>query len=94
MIIPSNVWLAIGLIGQALFSMRFFVQWISSERSGRSVIPVAFWHLSIAGSLTLLAYALHRGDVVFTIGQGAGVLIYARNLQLMRTARRTLDPVS
>ena len=57
-------------------------------------LPVAFWHLSIAGSLTLLAYALHRGDVVFTIGQGAGVLIYARNLQLMRTARRTLDPVS
>jgi len=92
--IPGNVWLAIGLAGQALFSMRFLVQWISSERSGRSVLPVAFWHLSIAGSLTLLAYALHRGDVVFTIGQATGVLIYARNLQLMRTARRTLDSVS
>jgi lipid-A-disaccharide synthase-like uncharacterized protein len=88
---PGPMWLAIGLVGQVLFSMRFLVQWISSERSGQSVLPVSFWHLSIAGSLTLLAYAVHRGDLVFTIGQSAGVLIYARNLQLMRTARRTLD---
>jgi lipid-A-disaccharide synthase-like uncharacterized protein len=86
------VWLAIGLAGQALFSMRFVVQWISSEREGRSVLPTAFWYLSIAGSLTLLAYALHRRDVVFTIGQSAGVLIYVRNLQLRRTERRRSQP--
>src|SRR4029079_14546933 len=67
-------WLAIGLVGQVLFSMRFLVQWITSERAGRSVLPVSFWHLSIAGSLVLLAYALHLRDVVFSLGQSAGVL--------------------
>jgi lipid-A-disaccharide synthase-like uncharacterized protein len=88
--IPDGLWLAIGLAGQTLFSLRFLVQWISSEREGRSVIPVAFWYLSIAGSLTLLAYALHRRDLVFTLGQGAGVLIYARNIALVR-ARPVTD---
>lgn len=89
MTMSDSAWLALGLGGQALFSMRFLVQWISSEREGRSVLPSAFWYLSIAGSLTLLAYALHRRDVVFTIGQSAGVLIYARNLQLMRPRRQS-----
>jgi lipid-A-disaccharide synthase-like uncharacterized protein len=88
------MWLAIGLLGQALFSMRFVVQWISSERAGRSMLPIAFWHLSIAGSLTLLAYAVHRRDLVFILGQGMGVLIYARNLHLMRVARRAGDTAS
>jgi lipid-A-disaccharide synthase-like uncharacterized protein len=85
MTLSDSAWLAIGFVGQGLFSMRFLVQWISSEREGRSVLPVAFWYLSIAGSLTLFAYALHRRDVVFTVGQATGVLIYARNLQLMRS---------
>lgn len=80
-------WLAIGLLGQVLFSLRFVVQWLSSEREGRSVIPVAFWYLSIAGSLTLFAYALHRRDLVFTVGQAAGVAIYVRNLALLRANR-------
>jgi lipid-A-disaccharide synthase-like uncharacterized protein len=88
------MWLAIGLLGQALLSMRFVVQWISSERAGRSMLPIAFWHLSIAGSLTLLAYAVHRRDLVFILGQGMGVLIYARNLHLMRVARRAGDTAS
>ena len=88
---PVNVWLMIGLVGQSLFSMRFLVQWISSERKGESVLPIAFWHLSIAGSLVLLAYAVHRRDIVFTLGQSLGVFIYARNLQLMRTARQARD---
>ena len=87
----GSLWLAVGLAGQALFSLRFLVQWISSERKGESVLPIAFWHLSIAGSLVLLAYAVHRRDIVFTLGQSAGVLIYARNLQLMRAARQTRD---
>ena len=89
-----GVWLAIGLVGQVLFSLRFLVQWITSERAGRSVLPVAFWHLSIAGSLVLLAYAVHLRDLVFTLGQSAGVLIYARNLHLMRTARNATDAAS
>ena len=88
---PGNVWLMIGLVGQSLFSMRFLVQWISSERKGESVLPIAFWHLSIAGSLVLLAYAVHRRDIVFTLGQSLGVFIYARNLQLMRAARQARD---
>ena len=85
---PAPLWLAIGLLGQTLFSVRFLVQWISSGRKGRSVLPVAFWHFSIAGSVILLAYAVHRRDLVFTLGQAGGIVIYARNLQLIRAARR------
>jgi lipid-A-disaccharide synthase-like uncharacterized protein len=90
----ASAWLVIGLLGQALFSMRFLVQWVASERRGRSVLPVTFWYLSIAGSLVLLAYAVHRRDIVFTLGQAGGVLIYARNLQLIRAARRAPDAAS
>ena len=81
-------WLALGLFGQALFSLRFFVQWMSSERARQSVIPVSFWYLSIAGSLTLLAYAIHRRDLVFSLGQATGVVIYLRNLHLIRSGSR------
>ena len=76
----EQVWLTIGLLGQALFSARFVVQWIASERRRRSVVPRAFWYLSVGGGLTLLAYAVYRRDPVFIIGQGAGLLVYARNL--------------
>lgn len=76
----EQVWLAIGLLGQALFSARFLVQWIASERRRRSVVPRAFWYFSVGGGLTLLAYAIYRRDPVFIIGQGAGVFVYARNL--------------
>jgi len=80
-------WIGLGLTGQALFSARFLVQWIASERRRRSHIPVAFWYLSIAGGVTLLAYALYRADPVFILGQSTGVLIYARNLYLIRLGR-------
>ena len=80
----STVWLGIGLMGQALFFMRFFVQWIASERKGQSVIPRAFWYFSILGGLTLLVYAVHQRDIVFTIGQATGVFIYGRNIVLSR----------
>jgi len=63
--------------------MRFLVQWLASERAGRSVIPTAFWLFSIAGGLLLLAYALYRRDVVFIVGQSFGVLVYLRNLQFV-----------
>jgi len=77
------VWIGIGFLGQALFSARFLVQWISSERRRRSVFPIAFWYFSIAGGATLLSYAIHRRDPVFILGQAAGLFIYARNLHLI-----------
>lgn len=80
----EHLWLAVGFLGQALFSARFLVQWLASERLRKSVIPVAFWYFSLAGGLTLLAYALYRQDPVFIVGQASGVFIYLRNLQLLR----------
>ena len=74
------IWLGVGLVGQALFSARFLVQWIASERRKRSVVPRAFWYFSVGGGVTLLAYALYRRDPVFILGQGAGLFVYARNL--------------
>ncbi len=77
-------WLLLGLIGQAIFSLRFVVQWIHSERAGRSIVPEVFWQLSIAGSALLLLYSLYRRDLVFIIGQSTGFLVYARNIALRR----------
>ncbi len=79
----DRLWLAVGFIGQAIFSARFIVQWIVSERRKRSVIPVSFWFLSIAGSLVLLTYAIHRRDPVFMLGQVGGMLVYSRNLWMI-----------
>ena len=81
-------WVVVGLGGQALFSMRFIVQWLASERAGRSVVPVAFWYLSIAGGVVLFLYAVHRRDPVFVLGQGLGIFVYVRNLLLIRAERR------
>lgn len=79
-----NPWVLLGFAGQAVFSLRFLVQWIESERAGRSVVPEAFWYLSIAGSMLLLVYALWRRDLVFTLGQSMGFFVYARNLVLRK----------
>jgi lipid-A-disaccharide synthase-like uncharacterized protein len=84
-------YLVLGFVGQAVFSGRFLVQWIASERAGRSVVPVAFWVLSVLGSMILLIYAIHRRDPVFIVGQSAGFLIYFRNLWLIQRERRTMD---
>ncbi len=84
-----NGWLALGLAGQTMFFGRFFVQWVASERERASVIPPAFWWLSIAGGALLLAYAIHRRDPVFIIGQSAGLLVYGRNVVLRRAAGRS-----
>ena len=78
------LWVLFGLFGQLMFTGRFLVQWIASERARRSVVPVAFWYFSIAGGLVLLAYAIYRADPVFILGQTLGVVIYARNLWLIR----------
>jgi len=82
-------WYALGFVGQVLFGSRFFVQWVASERHGRVVVPMMFWYLSLIGGIALLAYAIHRKDPVFAIGQGAGLLIYARNLTLGRRDSQT-----
>jgi lipid-A-disaccharide synthase-like uncharacterized protein len=90
----TTLWLAIGFLGQALFSARFFVQWIASERARRSVVPNAFWFFSLAGGLVLLSYAIHRRDPVFILGQASGLLIYSRNLHLLHRQRRGSDPAA
>ena len=82
-------WLAVGFLGQAFFSMRFIWQWLYSEYRKRSVIPMAFWYFSLLGGSTLLLYAIHRKDPVFIVGQGAGLIIYSRNLYLIFKERRT-----
>lgn len=84
-------WLALGFSAQILFSARFLFQWIASEREKRSVVPTAFWYLSIAGSGLLLIYAIHRRDPVFILGQGAGIFIYMRNLFLIRQEKGALS---
>jgi len=84
MISNEILWLTIGFIGQGFFTLRFLIQWRESERQKRSVIPLAFWYLSIAGALTLLVYATYRVDPVFMIGQVTGLFIYSRNLYLIR----------
>ena len=84
------IWLGIGFLGQALFGMRFFIQWLSSEKKKRSVIPLAFWYFSLAGGATLFAYALHRQDPVFILGQSVGVFIYSRNLYFIHREKHGL----
>ncbi|HET6341525.1 MAG TPA: lipid-A-disaccharide synthase N-terminal domain-containing protein [Gemmatimonadota bacterium] len=80
----EHTWVGIGLAGQACFFSRFLVQWIASERRGRSVVPRAFWYLSISGGLILLSYSLWRRDPVFILGQSVGLFVYLRNLILLR----------
>jgi lipid-A-disaccharide synthase-like uncharacterized protein len=84
------MWLSVGFLGQALFSSRFLVQWIASERRKESVIPLSFWFLSVGGGLALLLYAVHRLDPVFIVGQAAGLFVYLRNLLLIRRKGRRL----
>ena len=82
------LWIGVGFLGQALFSMRFIVQWWASERQRRSVVPLAFWYFSLAGGATLLGYAIYRMDPVFIVGQLTGLFIYSRNLALIARVRR------
>lgn len=86
----ATIWLVIGFLGQALFSARFIVQWLQSEREKRSVFPIAFWYFSIAGGATLLAYAIYKEDPVFIVGQLTGLFIYLRNLYFVVYQHRIL----
>lgn len=80
----EKVWLAIGFFGQGIFFMRWVVQWLASERSAKSHVPVAFWYMSLLGGLITLAYAIYRQDPVFIAGQSVGAVVYLRNLILIR----------
>ena len=83
-------WLLVGLLGQALFMMRFIVQWIHSERHHESLIPISFWYFSLLGSVIVLAYGLHKTELVIIVGQLPGTLVYARNLMLIKKAKKVI----
>lgn len=81
---PEKIMIVVGFAGQGLFAMRFILQWLSSEKQAKSVIPVAFWYFSIGGGAVLLLYAIWRQDPVIICGQGLGLFIYLRNLYFIR----------
>jgi lipid-A-disaccharide synthase-like uncharacterized protein len=86
-VVKLDWWVLLGYAGQALFTMRFVVQWIATERARKSVIPVAFWFFSIGGGVLLFGYALSRRDPVFILGQGLGLFVYLRNLYFVYRER-------
>jgi lipid-A-disaccharide synthase-like uncharacterized protein len=83
-----DLWKVLGLVGQATFGSRFIIQWLVSEKEGRSVIPVAFWYLSVVGAAITLVYAIHIEEPVFMLPQLAALLIYARNLYFVQREKR------
>jgi lipid-A-disaccharide synthase-like uncharacterized protein len=87
MTIPA-CWQVVGFVGQGVFTARFLVQWAASEKKGDSVVPIAFWWLSILGGFSLLVYAIYRNDPVFIVGQGMGMVVYVRNLMLVAHKKR------
>jgi len=87
----ETFWLVLGFVAQIIFGSRFIIQWIASERQGRSIVPLSFWFLSLAGGILLFAYAIYRKDPVFIVGQSTGVLIYSRNLAMIYKERRNAD---
>ena len=84
------VWLTLGMAAQLMFTLRFVVQWIASERARRSVMPEAFWYFSFIGGAMLLVYATYRMDPVFILGQASGLFIYSRNIFFIWQGRREL----
>lgn len=78
-----DFWLIFGITAQLLFTARFVVQWIVSERLGKSVLPIAFWFLSMGGGVMLLIYGLVRREPIIIMGQALAVFIYMRNLMLI-----------
>jgi lipid-A-disaccharide synthase-like uncharacterized protein len=86
----SAWWLAFGLLGNACFFSRFLLQWIASERAGESVVPMAFWYLSLVGSVILLVYALRKQDPIFILAYLPNAAVYLRNIALVRRKRGAL----
>lgn len=87
------IWLTIGFTAQFMFSLRFIVQWVASERARASIVPEAFWYFSLAGGCMLLVYAIYRMDPVFILGQGMGIIIYSRNIYFIRRSKRQGTPL-
>ncbi|MDA0823819.1 MAG: lipid-A-disaccharide synthase N-terminal domain-containing protein [Proteobacteria bacterium] len=85
----EQIWIGVGLFGQLLFGSRMLIQWIASEREGRSIVPTIFWYISIAGGAVLLSYAIYRADPVFIIGQAAGSFVYIRNIYFIHREKQT-----
>lgn len=83
----ETIWLIVGFAAQAMFSARFLIQWIASERVRKSVVPETFWYFSFVGGAMLLAYAIHRADPVFMLGQAFGLLVYTRNIWFLWKAK-------
>lgn len=90
--ISDGVWLAFGMAGQAVFSVRWITQWLISEKKRRSVVPVNFWYLSLIGGVMVLIYGIHRADPVIVIGQFS-VFVYARNIFLLRRELGSATPI-
>jgi lipid-A-disaccharide synthase-like uncharacterized protein len=86
------VWIGVGLFAQTMFSMRFLLQWIATERARASIVPETFWYFSFAGGLLLLSYAIYRMDPVFILGQAIGLVIYSRNIYFIWLGKRVLGP--
>ncbi len=84
----SRAWFAFGMAGSFVFNSRFIVQWLQSERRGRSEFTLTFWYLSLAGALMLLAYGFVLGDVGFILGYLFNAIPYVRNIMLIRAERR------
>ena len=85
-------WILIGLIAQFMFSMRFIVQWVATEKARASIVPETFWYFSLAGGAMLLAYAVYRMDPVFVLGQASGLVIYVRNIHFIWLGKRAVSP--
>ena len=87
-IMRFDFWLAFGIVAQLVFTARFIVQWIASERAGQSIMPIAFWVLSIIGGSMTLAYGIQRREAVIIMGQVLAVFIYIRNMMLIVKNRK------
>jgi lipid-A-disaccharide synthase-like uncharacterized protein len=88
----EKFWYTVGFTAQIMFSGRFIVQWIASERKGESYIPISFWWLSAVGGAMLLAYAVYRREPVFILGQLPGQFVYMRNLILIHRKQEKETP--
>lgn len=84
----ETIWLSVGFLGQAMFAGRFLVQWLASERKKESIVPIYFWYLSLGGGAALFAYATYKLDPVFMVGQASGLVVYTRNLMLIRKGKK------
>lgn len=87
------IWLTVGMLGQLMFTARWFIQWIASEKARRSIVPETFWYFSFVGGLMVLAYGIYRADPVIILGQ-FGVFIYGRNLYFLLQQKRNGPPAA